>query len=133
MRRNVGAQLFMQRIENVVTSGMPDVLINASVGKGVAPVIYAELKAIEKLPARETTPLLGADRRLRVAQKNWHKDWNKHDGNSVIVVGVGSRKFFVVDGSKGDFVNDYNINDFRANALVVDSWSWFVELMREMP
>lgn len=65
MKRNAPADLWMERVENMVGDGMPDLWI------GARRHCWVELKAA-KMPKRATTPLLGADG-LRTSQTNWHR------------------------------------------------------------
>lgn len=65
MKRNAPSNIWMERVENMVKEGMPDVWVAAH-GKHS----WVELKAA-KLPVRATTPLLGKDG-LRQTQLNWH-------------------------------------------------------------
>lgn len=104
MRRSVaGLGLRLERIENAAGTGIPDVL---SLCAGF--VVPCELKAQEAPPVRPTTPLLGAAKGLNIDQLNWHLDWYKHGGISLIIVGIGagsSRKVVAFGGSMGDMVN----------------------------
>lgn len=61
MRRQLGNEVWLQRVENVAGEGMPDVYCAGP---------WVELKAARR-PKRRTTPLLGADG-LRQSQINWH-------------------------------------------------------------
>jgi len=65
VRRNAPKSWWLQRVENVVVEGMPDVFIAASFGVG----IWLELKAPIR-PKRLSTRLLG-NGGLRPSQINW--------------------------------------------------------------
>ena len=65
MRKAAPPHVWLQRIENVVGEGMPDVFVAAHGSS-----CWVELKAAIR-PKRDTTPLLGSDG-LRLSQINWH-------------------------------------------------------------
>lgn len=90
----------LNRVENVVQVGFPDVL---SVGCGQ--VFAVELKAVEKYPARPKTPILGREG-LSQDQKNWHLEWQRHGGLSLLLIGVGSSDIYVVPGELFDVANE---------------------------
>lgn len=89
----------LERIENMVGVGIPDVL---AIKNGI--VTWCELKSLERFPVRATTQVLGA-RGLSVAQRNWHYAWYLHGGRSLIVVGVGAQHVYAVPGFLADSVN----------------------------
>lgn len=90
MRRNQPKGWWLQRIENVVTDGMPDV---HATYRGTE--AWIELKAA-KSPARESTPLLrGA---IRIGQKNWHELCYQSGGASFILTRDTSRNLFLFPG-----------------------------------
>lgn len=100
MRRALNGKARLERVENVVHVGTPDLL--ALVNGITTPI---ELKAVEDYPARATTRVLG-DKGLSNDQRNWHKDWQKWGGRSLIAVGVGSRDLFIIPGKRADDVNE---------------------------
>lgn len=101
MRKHLGHHARLERVENLVYVGTPDVL--ALVAGVVTPV---ELKAVQAFPKRITTPVLGA-KGLSQDQKNWHKDWQRWGGRSFVLVGVGPAAIYLFDGAEADYVNDY--------------------------
>lgn len=66
MKRNAPDGLWMERVENMVADGMPDLWVGSMLRH-----CWVELKAA-KMPKRVTTPLLGSDG-LRTSQMNWHR------------------------------------------------------------
>jgi hypothetical protein len=120
MRKNVSQfGIHLERIENSAGTGMPDVL---AICNGI--VTWIELKAVEEFPARETTPLLGKSKGLNQAQKNWHKNWDRCGGNSLIVIGVGSLKFFAINGSCCDSINEMTSEEFLCCTHAIGYGSW---------
>lgn len=112
----------LHRIENAVGEGMPDVVACC---RGT--VTFVELKAIYAPPVRATTPLLGEKRGLSAAQKNWHHDWNKAGGRTLILIGIG-QEIAVVDGSDADLVNTMAASDVRRVSLA-NTWASLAELL----
>lgn len=92
----------LERIENLVGVGIPDALALAA-GR----VTFCELKAIAAPKARATTPLLGAAKGLNPEQRNWHLEWARHGGRSLVVVGVGPKTLYVIEGKLADHINSY--------------------------
>lgn len=130
MRNNIGAGhgIRLERIENMVGSGFPDVW---AICNGVVRPI--ELKAVERAPARITTRLIPSGEGLNVDQRNWHLDWRKHGGRSFIVLGLGSGAaawHYVVSGSHGDQVNDWPQFNWCHNSLAQgrgnEFWKTFI-------
>lgn len=107
----------LERIENIVGVGMPDVL---SICDGL--IAWVELKAVVSLPARSTTKILSGTKRLSQDQKNWHMNWHKNGGQSYILIGVGSRDFWFFDGRCADFINDWNFSDMALSCYTESNW-----------
>jgi hypothetical protein len=117
MRKNLKSpELQLVRIENLVGVGAPDV---DAIHKSV--ITKMELKAVKKLPKRDTTPVLGAAAGLSAQQKNWHLEWRRHGGRSLIIVGVDSFQFYAIEGKHHDSINDMTHTDLAANS-VADDW-----------
>ena len=93
-----GRGVRLERIENVVGTGRPD--IDALSAGIFTPV---ELKAIEGWPVRDTTAVLGR-KGLSIDQRNWHMDWARYGGRSLVVVGVGQEVFAFI-GTFHDQIN----------------------------
>lgn len=101
----------MERIENLVGVGRPDV--DTLVMGSFVPI---ELKQIARFPARATSRVLG-DKGLSIAQQNWHLNWRRWGGRSMVVIGVDVQ-VFAFDGALADGINAYNTAEFKAAASV---------------
>lgn len=124
MRKHAAAlapKLRLERVENLVGVGMPDVLAIAS-GR----VSWLELKSVDAYPVREFSRVLGATKGLSVAQRNWHYEWYAHSGKSFIVVGVGPADVFAIPGVLGDAINFMTRKDLQRQC-VADSWATLFE------
>jgi len=129
MRRNAAAlapKLRLERVENLVGVGLPDVLAIAS-----GSVAWLELKSVEDYPVRATSQVLGAAKGLSVAQRNWHYEWHAHGGRSFIVVGVGPADMFAIPGILGDAVNSMARKDLQRQC-VADSWATLFEQLEPL-
>ncbi len=93
--------LKLERVENLVGVGFPDVVAIAAGGL----VAMVELKAVDAAPARATTALLGDKAGASREQRNWHLEWARLGGNSYFLVGVGSNVNLLVPGKLHDQVN----------------------------
>ena len=129
-RNALGKRLALQRIENVAGTGMPDVVALGSHpsmlnGSLVGTTTFVELKAQEAPPVLASTPILGAKKGLSLAQRNWHTDWAKRGGNSVILIGVGmgqKRKLFCIPSTFADEVNGMTLAELAINSVAC-SWA----------
>jgi hypothetical protein len=120
MRSNMRArhpEIRMERIENLMGAGMPDLVMLAS-----GHIYFAELKAIEFGPVFATTPALGSARGLSVAQRNGHLEWNRDAVTSLIIVGIGSSETYFMSGRRADAVNQMTITQMKTATLARD---WF--------
>jgi hypothetical protein len=117
MRSNIDARAVrLQRVENIASVGDPD-------GHALCAgrVTMWELKAVRAAPVRPETPVLGAASGLSVEQRNWHLSWCRHGGRSVIIVGVGSNRLFVVPGRLADELNSMSLAEL-GRASLAGSW-----------
>lgn len=101
MRAALSNKVRLERIENIVAVGTPDVLVAVD-GR----VTLVELKVAESFPKRPNTRVLG-DKGLSQDQKNWHKDWYSWGCRSLVVIGVGTKHLYAVPGRLADDVNGY--------------------------
>lgn len=85
MRNALRDSFYLERIENVVMPGRPDVDV---MHRGV--IIPVELKAKLRPPTRCTTPVLGNSDGLNPNQLNWWLQWNKRGGSGFILVKIGN-------------------------------------------
>ena len=112
MRRAIGKDVRLERIENVVGVGTPDVLACCYI------TAFVELKAVEGPPVRETTRVLG-ERGLSRDQRNWHKDWHQWGGKSYILIGVGLQTF-MISGAFADEVNGMTMEQLAFYSVASD-------------
>jgi hypothetical protein len=101
MRHSLKDQVYLERIENVVNPGRPDVDV---LWNGI--VLPVELKALENFPLRPTTPVLGG-KGLNQNQLNWWLNWRRWGGSGFIVVGIAG-ELFAVPAKFSDDVNGFN-------------------------
>lgn len=99
------AGMFSERIENLVSVGTPDV---HGLGKRA---FWLELKAIESLPARPSTPLLGKGDGLSVEQINWHFNYFNNGGISYVLIGIGSYTNILMPGSMSRDINKLTFHE----------------------
>ncbi len=106
-----GRGLWMQRIENSVGEGIPDVLVMGRQGA----VCWVELKAPVR-PKRETTAFLGVKQGVRISQENWHVKAHSLEQKSYVLIRDDHNKLYLVDNSHVASLNS-------AVRSVVEHWS----------
>ena len=117
MKRNTPKTRWVQRVENLVGEGMPDLFI--------APCYWIELKA-PKPVKRNATALLGPSK-LRPAQIGWHLRAYTHAIDSYILIRVdGGKEIFLLPGRMAAHVNEMTMTEIRSQSAA-SSW---VELWR---
>lgn len=79
-------EIRLERIENIVAAGTPDI---HAICRGLT--TWMELKAIADIPVRPDTQLLDANHKPSIEQRNWHLDYARCGGRSLIVVGISSK------------------------------------------
>lgn len=99
MRHALKDQLYLERVENVVNPGRPDVDV---LWRGIA--LPIELKAAESFPQRPATPVLGG-KGLNQNQLNWWLNWQRWGGSGFIVIGVAG-DIFAVPAKFSEAVNN---------------------------
>ncbi len=104
--------LLLERIENAVGEGRPDV---DALWRGIFTPI--ELKAKTTLPSRDATRVFGDDG-LSVEQRNWHLRWRLHGGNSLIIAQAGTL-LLAWDGKLADQFNAAPLASLVSGAVVV--------------
>ena len=104
----------LERIENLFSDGIPDVL---ALRRANGTVTMLELKAVAAWPRRPSTPVLGR-KGLSQDQMNWHLRWLQANGRSAVLIGVGSREQVLIPGSMADEVNAMTQADLRLNGHV---------------
>lgn len=105
----------MDRVENGVVEGMPDV--SACAG-GVD--TWIELKYVAKWPSRANTRVLG-DYGLRPEQINWHLRQARAGGSSWILVGVG-KEMYLARGDQAKEVNGWVSEDWFKKGHKITGW-----------
>jgi len=119
MRGHRPPDVRLERVENMLDEGFPDVMVKAP----DAPVIMCELKATAMLPARMSTPVFGEKEGLTVGQRNWLLDWYKHDGRAVVLCSAcegAAALHWVIPASLADAFNDMNIRELHTYTVLRD-------------
>lgn len=107
------------RIENLVGIGFPDVVLTKKAGGNV---VYCELKAVEKLPARRATRVFG-EAGLRPEQISWIYS-RAMSGARCVIVARAARFLFVVNGGHARVFNDWCLEELCALS------DWYAESAR---
>lgn len=107
MRKAAPRGLWLERVENIVGEGIPDVHV------GGARWDWVELKAPNR-PKRETTPLMGAKEGLRQQQINWHvKAESMNLPSWILIRDTDKKELFLVSNKWADMINDMSVGDLR--------------------
>lgn len=114
-RANAPRDVRLERVENIATVGMPDIIALHR-----CRVSWIELKAVEDLPARAATPVLGNAKGVSAEQRNWHHSWQMHGGSTFILVGIGSEQL-LMPGSLVAQINSMSFPELAA-ACVATTW-----------
>jgi len=124
MRKALSGSVRMERVENLVSVGRPDV--DCLVDGFFTPV---ELKSVCRLPARRFTAVLGDKDGLSIDQRNWHLDWQRHGGKSLIIIGVAdlTNRLYAVPGKYHDDVNGMTTVELLR---FCHSWNGVLALLR---
>lgn len=123
LRRARPADLYMERIENLVGEGRPDV---DALWQGVFTPI--ELKVQPRLPARADTRVFG-DGGLSIEQRNWHLNWARHGGRSLIIACAGSW-LMAWDGRNADHFNGAPLEQLIAWAILAREFGGAEAILR---
>lgn len=115
-KRALSPHLHLERIENLVAVGRPDVDVLAPNGR-FTPM---ELKAVTGLPALPSTRVLGRVG-LSQDQKNWHLAWRQAGGRSAILIGIGGNQQLLIPGRYHDSVNELS---YAALLLAAEAQTW---------
>lgn len=103
-------KLKMYRVENRVSSGMPDIHYISEEGSG-----WIELKYIKELPKKGSVKS-----GLRRAQSIWHDAYQRNGGQSWILLRVGRRDVILINGCHA---LDISKGMTSVNFLRKSSWS----------
>lgn len=114
MKANKPRETFMERIENGVGSGMPDVYLRKPDWQ-----TWIELKQCN-VPARISTRMLGA-KGLSQDQINWHMQHASLGLYSYVLVRDDQGGLYLLRGELADRINDMSWGDLHANSC---AWTW---------
>lgn len=120
----VAPRVRLERIENLVGDGTPDVI---AISHGQ--VTWIELKAVDAFPAKAETRVLGA-KGLNISQRNWHYNWYAEGGRSLIVIGINISQIYAIPGFLADAVNDMSRGDLGKYAIALD-WTGLFDHLGE--
>lgn len=112
-RHAVGKQLDLQRVENVVGVGMPDVYVGSS-------RCWIELKA-PIAPAKETTRLLGNEG-LNPDQVNWHLKAFRNGTRTYVLIRDSNQRLLMVPGKWADVMNDWTYTQLEKHSAA-SNWN----------
>lgn len=121
MRRALHPTFYVERVENIVMPGRPDVDV---MWCGV--IIPVELKARPNAPVRSTTPVLGADG-LNGNQLNWWLRWGQGRGKGFILIDVFGHPLFAVPGRYSEQVNYMTLKQLKPFEV---TWEQFIDKIR---
>ena len=79
--------LHMERVENAVGAGLPDVI-----GCYNGQPFFVELNCVPRLPKRASTPI---DPKVRGSQWEWHMNWSGANGESFFLVQLGESRCLI--------------------------------------
>lgn len=105
----------VERIENLFSDGMPDTVLLTRHARPIT--VFTELKVKGKPPLRPTSIVFGKSG-LRTSQRNWHLDWRKAGGHSLIIASVGE-EIFMLSGGFGDRFNEMTLKEMRECSLAI--------------
>ena len=94
MRAGVVEQCFVQRVENIVGSGVPDVLLHS---RATGAEAWVELKFRRIRPKRVGTPIFTSDAGLRPEQKAWIYE-RALAGVNVWILGQCEHEVYLIHG-----------------------------------
>lgn len=122
MRHALKDKIYLERIENVVNPGRPDI---DALWAGI--VLPIELKVADGWPMRDATPVLGR-KGLNQNQLNWWLNWKRWGGSGFILVGIQG-ELFSIPATLSDQVNQMNHQRIRGYRT---TWLGFIEqIMQE--
>ena len=125
MRRNAPKEAWMQRIENNVGSGIPDVISELYTFW-----CWVELKA-PNAPKKDTTRLLGVEG-LNPDQINWHLKCAHRGGQSFILIRDSLKRLLLIDckrmGKQIQYINSLTYNELKIYNRA-DSWTKIFEVL----
>lgn len=123
MKRNKPRGFWLQRIENVVANGMPDVHSTSKRGTQT----WVELKSVLR-PKRNYTRLLGNEG-LRLSQINWHLIAASKGVRSFVLIRDDHSALYLIDGVHAETLNDWPLAQVATANLGADWDTIYKELM----
>lgn len=123
MRKAAPKGVWLQRVENIVVDGMPDVYAVETEGGAC----WVELKAPVR-PKRATTRLLG-DEGLRPSQINWHLKAASMNQRTYVLIRDDKLELFLIEGKFATDMNDWPLSVVREASLAGD-WPSIFEVLR---
>lgn len=116
-----GHEINLERIENGVSAGMPDV-VSCAGGR----VCFVEMKSQDHAPKLRDTPVLGREGFSQV-QMNWAMNWRRHGGTVYGLVSI-ERLHYLIPGEHIDRVNWWRMCDYPLLAVAQDWETVRIEL-----
>ena len=124
MRKAAPKTVWLQRFENLVSAGVPDVLISDT----IKPECWVELKAVHR-PKRKTTRFLGAEG-LRQSQINWHLKAATKNMTSYVLVRDDYDIIYLISGKHAADMNGWTRADFEGHCLAAtQSWELIFQIL----
>lgn len=117
MRRAAPSHIWLQRVENLVGNGMPDVYV-----AGACRGAWVELKSVRR-PKRDATRLLGTSP-LRTSQVNWLLKAATKGVEAYVAVGDERGALWVVPATVARWANDAPLKSFQEWS-VAGEWEEF--------
>lgn len=115
---------WLQRVENMVGEGIPDVYCSALNGAEC----WVELKAPIR-PKRATTRLLG-DQGLRFSQINWHLKAAQFNVRSFVLIRDDHSNLYLLDGRHAKSMNEWSCSQVELYSLTANkSWPSIFEIL----
>ena len=115
MRNNKPRRILLNRVENYVGAGMPDVYLRSL---GLA--VWVELKS-PTAPKKVTTRLLG-DQGLSVEQINWHLESASLELPTWILIRDSLKRLWVAPGRMAVVINELTAVELDAQAHRCKTW-----------
>lgn len=122
MKRRAPQGWWLQRVENLMGAGMPDVLVVSPTGRSC----WIELKAPTK-PKRPTTPLLG-NGGLRCEQINWHIKARDTGLSSCVLARDDQGGLYLVGNEHAAYMNAMSV-DQLLECSVANHWDGVWEIL----
>lgn len=115
LKKHAPPTAWLQRVENLVGEGMPDVHVS-----GPESECWIELK-FAKRPKRATTRLLG-NQGLRPSQINWHLKAGTKAMCTYILILDDLGMLYLIDGRQAANINEWPQGECRKRSLAADNW-----------